>query len=154
MFTDASWHAELLQEVRGASEVLACTMAYDDPSLQQVFLSRLRNRNAFELDLLVDNQYASEGTSRHMRPRLAELARAGAHVWLASGHDHTQIFGTGGRGMRGALHAKAVVLDRSVMYMGSANLTRNSLTNRELVIRTRGPQVRKQCRIALFIFKL
>jgi len=122
-------------------------MAYDDPGLQQAFLSRLRARSAFELDLVVDEQYTSEGTSRHMRPRLAELARAGAHVWLASGHDHTQIFGAGGRGMRGVLHAKAVVLDRSVMYMGSANLTRNSLANRELVIRARGPQVSNQFRI-------
>ena len=79
--------------------------------------------------------------TRFMRPRLADLVAAGATVKMISGHRHSSIFGVAGSSLVGQLHAKAVVLDRSVAYVGSANFTRNSLSNRELVCRVRGPSV-------------
>ncbi len=39
------------------------------------------------------------------------------------------------------MHVKAVVIDADVAYTGSANLTKASLTNRELVLRLQGAWV-------------
>ena len=115
--------------------------SYDEPKVQELFLKRLRDRSVFSLEMFVDAQHFRSRVTRHMRPCLTALVAAGATVKLASGHSHASIFGAAGSGLVGQLHAKAVVLDRSVAYVGSANFTRNSLGNRELVWRMRGPQV-------------
>jgi len=49
----------------------------------------------------------------------------------------------GGKGtMRGGrLHAKAVVFDRRIAFMGPANLTNKALRNAELCWHVEGPQV-------------
>ena len=39
------------------------------------------------------------------------------------------------------MHVKAAVIDADVAYTGSANLTKASLTNRELVLRLQGAGV-------------
>ena len=65
-----------------------------------------------------------------MRPRLTELFRAGADVYLCSGSPPFGIF-----------HVKAVCLDRRVLYTGSANITEKMSSNIELHLRMVGPTV-------------
>ena len=72
-------------------------------------------------------------------PRLLELQRAGAQVRLATGHSGRDVYGPHARG--GGMHVKAAVIDADVAYTGSANLTKASLTDRELVLRLQGAGV-------------
>ena len=72
-------------------------------------------------------------------PRLERLRRAGATIGLCRGTSST-----------GAFHAKAIVIDRQVAFVGSANATNKSLLNGELCFRLRGPPVRA---VVEFIFK-
>jgi len=141
LFTTNAWHTQLLQDLRGAGEVLMSAFSHGEPTLQELFLRRLRDRSTFTLEMIVDAEHCRSRVTRFMRPRLAALVAAGATVKMASGHSHASIFGAAGSGLVGQLHAKAVVLDRSVAYVGSANFTRNSLSNRELVWRVRSPPV-------------
>ena len=61
---------------------------------------------------------------------LRNLRRAGAEVVLCRGTVAT-----------GAMHGKAIVVDRRTAFMGSANLTQKSERNGELLWRMRGPPV-------------
>ena len=69
---------------------------------------------------------------------MQQLQRAGAKVYLARGDDQAakKLFGPGACG--GFMHQKAIVLDREVAYVGSANCTRQARCNRELITRISG----------------
>ena len=89
--------------------------------------------------VVVDKSCFAQGNCRGQRPRLLELQRAGAQVRLATGHSGRDVYGPHARG--GVMHVKAAVIDADVSYTGSANLTKPSLTNRELVLRLQGAGV-------------
>ena len=68
-----------------------------------------------------------------------ELKRAGAKIYIGTGRDGREEYGP--NGVQGSMHMKALVLDSRVAWTGSANWTRNSKTNFELVFRMVGPPV-------------
>ena len=86
--------------------------------------------STFALEVLVDREAFVTRGARRQRPRLNELRRAGAQVYLCRGTPPL-----------GAFHVKAAVLDRRVCFTGSANFTEKSLDNCELTMRIVGPQV-------------
>lgn len=138
VFNESTWLQQCLGEMQDAGSVLIASMVFDEPSLCDALLSRLRApAAAFTCQVVVDRQNFRQRLSRHQRPRLLELQLAGAQVRLATGHPGRDVFGPHSR--CGVMHLKAVVLDSRVAYSVSANLTLASRTNRELVFRLAGP---------------
>ena len=133
---------QLVSEVRTATtEIVACSLSYDDRDLHRAFLARARARPAVRVELFVDKQQLNRGRPTFERERLRELVTAGAIVWTVRGQSHLNVFGEGGHNKFGQLHSKAVVLDKKVAYLGSANLTRNSRCDEDLVVRFSGTRV-------------
>jgi len=126
----ATWWPRLLEDVAAASRVVVAVYLYDNTSLHELFLQKLRGRRAFDLQVTVDKEGFEKRDAPRQRPKLLALKGAGAKVCVASGE-----------GTTGRLHCKAVVLDRRVAYTGSANLTEKSESNHELVCRLQGPPV-------------
>jgi len=122
-----------------ASTVEIASMIMDEPTLCNALVGFLIGPGPFTCRVVVDKSCFAQKISRGQRPRLLELQRAGAQVRLASGHSGTDVYGPHARG--GVMHVKAVVLDAAVAYTGSANFTKASLTNRELVLRLEGAGV-------------
>jgi len=67
---------------------------------------------------------------------LGKLKEKGVKVYLASGRSYKRVFGVEGR--PGVYHAKVVVVDGVVAFVGSANQTNNSLVNGEISLRVSG----------------
>ena len=130
VLTAVSWWAELLSAVPGAREILLASYIFDHGGLTEALLQRLGGRAPFKLTLLVDDQALRERTSRHQRPRLAALRRAGAEIYACAGE-----------GRLGCLHLKAVCVGRRLVFTGSANFTDKSLQNTELHLRFIGRPV-------------
>ena len=124
------WFAGLLADVRGADEVMVASFTYDHKQLTDMFLHRLGGRAPFTLCVLVDKEAFEQGTAPRERARLRALRDADAEIWMCRGVRQ-----------RGRMHIKAVVVDRRIGYVGSANLTEKSLSNAELCFRTRGAPV-------------
>ena len=138
----AQFLPQLVSDVRTATtEIVACSLSYDDPDLHRALLARARARPAVRVELFVDKQQLNSGRPTFERERLRELAAAGVVVWTARGQSHVHVFGEGGQNKFGQLHSKAVVLDKKVAYQGSANLTRNSRCDEDLVVRFSGGRV-------------
>jgi phosphatidylserine/phosphatidylglycerophosphate/cardiolipin synthase-like enzyme len=133
---------QLVSEVRTATtEIVACSLSYDDRDLHRALLARARARPAVRVELFVDKQQLNSGRPTFERERLRELAAAGAVVWTVRGQSHSSLFGEGGNTVFGHLHSKALVLDKKVAYAGSANLTRNSRCDEDVVFRFAGGRV-------------
>lgn len=141
LLSEATFYDDLLEDLRMASSMLMVTYQFDEPVVHAMLLARLNGRRAFELQMVVDRQAYVSGACRYMRPRLRELARAGAHVYLCDGHSHRDIYGATHAHVQGHQHIKAVVVDRRVAYCGSMNFTRSARTNHEIVLKVRGPIV-------------
>jgi phosphatidylserine/phosphatidylglycerophosphate/cardiolipin synthase-like enzyme len=143
LVAEGAFHAELIEDVRNATSVIAASLSYDDPKLHEVLVHRLNGSSEFSLEVFVDRaQYHSGKPKYYMKKRLGELREAGATVWLQTGYDHEPVFGKGGRGKVGQLHSKAVVLDNHIAFGGSANLSMNSRAEKDMVWRFVGPPVR------------
>ena len=54
--------------------------------------------------------------------------------------------------MTGHMHQKIVVVDRRIGYCGSINLTRSSETNREYVLKLKGPPVKELLQVVMDLF--
>ena len=119
-----------LKDMQQASSVVLASYTYDDPNVQNLLLKRLSGRSSFSCVVLVDKAMAESGKTRFMRPRLEQLRKAGAEVFLCTGP-----------GGRGAFHAKAIVIDNKTLYAGSANLTLSSAKDFDLQFKYRGPVV-------------
>ena len=120
----------MLEDVAAASRVVVAAYLYDNTSLHNLFVQKLKGRGAFDLQVTVDKAGFENRDAPRQRPKLLALKGLGAQVCTASGD-----------GTMGRLHCKAVVLDRRVAYTGSANLTDKSEDNSELVCRLQGPPV-------------
>ena len=136
---EGNFYADLLEALGQASEVLISVFQYDHPKVQEKLLFGLRH--GLRLDVVVDSQGSS--TCRYMGARLKELRKAGGHVHERSGHNHRAICGPSGAHLTGHLHHKIIVVDRRIGYVGSKNLTRSSETNRECVMKVKGPVVKE-----------
>ena len=119
VFSGSTWLQQCLGEMQTAGDALIASMVFDEPSLCFALLGRLKAQAPFTCRIVVDMQNHGQRLSRHQRPRLLDLQRAGAQVRLATGHPGTDVFGPRARG--GVMHLKAVVLDSRVVYSGSAN---------------------------------
>ena len=94
-------------------------------------MRRLDSRSSADVVVMVDQEMFLARSCFRMRPRLAELRRLGAQVYLCCGTPP-----------RGAFHVKAVCIDRRYLYTGSANLTNKALSeNVETVFRFTGAPV-------------
>lgn len=123
------WFSQLVAQVPRSSEILAVTMLLDHAGFVQALLARLR-AGGCAVRIMVDKEAFEQGISHSQRARLRALRAARARVFLGKGT------------MRGGrLHAKAVVFDRRIAFMGSANLTNKALRNAELCWHVEGPQV-------------
>lgn len=107
--------------------------------LCDALLTRLRDQRPFTCEVVVDDGACRTSGSQHQRARLRKLQEAGASVCVAAGLSGVPVFGR--RGHPGIMHAKAVVIDSSVAFCGSANLTMASRCNREICFRIVGPPV-------------
>ena len=104
--------------------------------LNEVVLKQLRSRRPFSCGVLVDKQAYDAKHSRYERVRLQGLKDLGATIYLCKGFSGVQEFGP--HALPCIFHIKALVLDGRVAYYGSANLTRSSRKNKELVTRVVG----------------
>ena len=130
-----------------ASAVHIASMVMDEPTLCKALVGFLRGPGPFSCRVVVDKSCFAQGRCRG----LLELQRAGAQVRLATGHSGRDVYGPHARG--GVMHVKAAVIDADVAYTGSANLTKASLTNRELVLRLQGAGVAPILDVATEAFK-
>jgi phosphatidylserine/phosphatidylglycerophosphate/cardiolipin synthase-like enzyme len=140
VFNESTWLQQCLKEMQNAATVQIASLVFDEPSFSTALLKLLRGPRPFTCRVVVDKDCFYKRVSTGQRPRLLELQKAGALVRLATGHSGTDVFGPRAKG--GMMHLKAVVLDGNVVFSGSANVTRASLANRELVFRLVGPDVK------------
>lgn len=126
------FYAQCCADLANASEAELASYIYDNPSLQDVLLRRLKGRTEFKLNLYVDAELFANARYRHQRPRLKALRDAGAQVFLCKGP-----------GRQGSFHMKALVVDRRYLYSGSPNFTYKSHCNEELCMRITGGGVAK-----------
>ena len=140
VFNESTWLQQCLKEMQNAGAVQIASMVFYEPSITDALIKLLRGPRPFTCRVVVDKDCFHKRVSTSQRPRLQELQKAGALVRLATGHSGTDVFGPRAKG--GMMHLKAVVLDGNVVFSGSANVTRASLTNRELVFRLVGPNAR------------
>ena len=104
---------------------------YDHPGLTASLVRRLASRDPPAVVVMVDQEMFMSRSCFRMRPRLAELRRSGAQVYLCRGAPP-----------RGAFHVKALCVDRRYLYVGSANLTTKAVSeNTETVFRLTGAPV-------------
>ena len=125
------WWSSLLQEVQHAtSEVQVASYIFDHPLLTRALVQKLSGGGAFAVSVLVDKEQFDTRACYHQRPRLAELHRAGAAVYLCRGSPPL-----------GSFHMKTVCIDKRSAFTGSANCTKKSADNDELTTRVVGPPV-------------
>ena len=123
----------LLEDLRMARRARVRAMLYDNPDLHRALLSRVgrqrlrHNDQVLDLEVIVHKKHHERHDSQYQFPRLFELAR----------HDVTVLLGTGVSTL-GILHSKVVLLDDRTAYVGSANCTVASGTNREAVVKLIG----------------
>ena len=141
IFTDDAWIAEVVGQLPSAASFHGASLVFDDPALTAALIGRLQ-AGGFTCTLVVDKQdYRSRQGSKFQAPRLRELQKAGATVYLAEGFSGAGLFGSSSH--RGHMHMKAVVLDSNLAYAGSANLTRSARKNRELTFKFCGGVARQ-----------
>lgn len=127
---------KLLQKLPSTSEVHVASMIIDDLTICEALATRLRRGN-FSCSLVVDKQHFEEEQSRYQKSRLQKLQQLGAKVFVATGSAHS------GSRYNGSMHMKNVVLDSSVAFSGSANMTAASRKNFETTLMLTGPPVAK-----------
>ena len=131
VLTTVAWIGRLLEDAAAAGEILVASYTYDHASLTALLVRRLGSRSPPDVVVMVDEEMFLARSCFRMRPRLNELRRLGAQVYLCRGTPP-----------RGAFHTKAVCVDRRYLYAGSANLTDKALSaNVETVFRLTGAPV-------------
>jgi phosphatidylserine/phosphatidylglycerophosphate/cardiolipin synthase-like enzyme len=107
------------------------SFTYDEPGLQQLLVRRLTDRSEFVCVVVVDNAMFQKGKARYQAPRLRELQRCGAKIFLCKGI-----------GPRGQFHWKDYIIDGKILYHGSCNMTYSSLNDDNFMVRLTGPVVK------------
>ena len=104
-----------------AAEVQIATYVYDNSNVHECLVKRLkgRARAPFDAHVYVDKEmYEEQSSSKQQRRRVAELRSNGAKIHVCNK-------------IGGSFHAKGAVVDRRVLFTGSANLTTRSKSNEE-----------------------
>lgn len=131
------WDSVLEGVVAAKKTVFLGTFVYDNSKLQAKLVAALGR--GVKVEILVDRVSLKEGVAPRAAGRLQKLKEKGAKVYTATGKSYRRVFGVDGR--PGNYHAKAVVLDSLVAFVGSPNQTNNSLVNGELALRVSGAAV-------------
>ena len=105
----------MVAAVQGAKEVELASYMFDDAKLVDALSDRLSDGSRFPFNVHLDRQAFAGTQPRQQSSRVQKLHAKGAKVYLCKGF-----------GRLGSYHAKEVVVDRRVLYTGSANLTTNS----------------------------
>ena len=121
------------KELEIAVEVEMGTYQYDNLKLHTRLLARLKDRSAFSLNVLIDEEQFGGRVPKLQRTRLAELK--------AAGKGRCKVYLCKGKRGKGSYHCKALVIDRRYLYTGGMNFTSKSEDNEELVYRHTGPLV-------------
>ena len=97
-----SWWQNLLAAVKSASEVVIAVYMYDEPKLQKLLVTRLRDRSSFSLTVLLDKEVFLQGkTPKKQSGCVKELQKCGAQVFLVGGVERY-----------GSFHTKEVIVNR------------------------------------------
>lgn len=138
---DDAWFNSFLSKLPTTQEVHASAMMTDDPAFCTGLAAELRKNRGFKVTLVVDRQHYNNATSRFQAPRLQELKKLGALVFLGTGHRGTHLYGD--NAYTGLMHRRAVVLDWITCFVGGANITRSSRKSREIMMEISGNAVLK-----------
>ena len=122
------WMQRMLVDIGSAQDTVVASPWFDRKDVTDALVHRMGSVAA--VTVLVDSAAFRERSCFRMRPRLMELVRAGADVYLCKGSPPFGIF-----------HIKAVCTDRRVLYTGSGNITEKMSSNVELLLRVVGPPV-------------
>ena len=103
---------------------------FDDTALYSILLDRLTDGSNMKVSLCLDDQMFSEGKPPSGKARVRRLQASGAEVFLC-------------KGLRryGSYHVKEIIVDRRVLFTGSANCTTASHNNQERGYRMTGSVV-------------
>ena len=94
-----------------------------------------------KVEVLLDKKAFHSSLAPRAVGRVDKLKEKGAKVYLASGRSYRVVFGRDGQ--PGNYHAKVLVVDSLVAFVGSANATNNSCVNGELALKVSGKVVAK-----------
>ena len=136
---DDAWFNSFLSQLPTTEEVHASAMMIDDPAFCTGLAAELRKKRGFKVTLVVDRQHYNNATSRFQAPRLQELKKLGASVFLGTGHRGTHMYGD--NAYTGLMHRKAIVLDWITCFVGGANITKSSRKSREIMMEVSGSAV-------------
>ena len=133
-FQSTEWKASLVQELAVAWRVRMCVMLYDSVEIHRALMSRVNRITGksapLDVEMIVDRDHHNRGTCDWQADRLKELARR-----IPLGRIR---LGTGLAG-NGIMHAKLIVVDDRIAYVGSNNVTNAAINyNREGVVRLVG----------------
>ena len=128
------WNTALKEVAAARTTVFVASLVYDNSKLQTKLLAVLAR--GVKVEVLVDR--VSLAGAPKAEERLKKLKEKGAKVSLASGKPYQQVFGRAGH--TGVYHAKVVVVDRAVTFLGSCNSTNSSLVNGEVVVKVTGAE--------------
>ena len=120
----------MVAAVGSCREVEIATYMFDDAELFEVLLARLRDNSGFSLRMNIDAETLKGGTPAQQRSQLDRLRKAGAKVYECKGS-----------GRLGAYHVKELIVNRRLMFTGSANFTTKARQNRERTYRMTGASV-------------
>ena len=87
----------------------------------------------------MDRSYLQGGQAPREAERLEKLKAKGAKVYLGVGKSCTRVFGVDG--VPGVYHAKVLVVDSVVAFVGSGNHSNSSLANGEVTLKVTGGTV-------------
>ena len=135
----AFWDSALKEVAAAKSTVFLGSYCYDNSRLQTQLLAA-RGRGV-KVEVLLDRKAFQSRLAPRAVARLDKLKEKGAKVYLASGRSYRVVFGRDGQ--PGNYHAKVLVVDSLVAFVGSANATNNSCVNGELALKVSGKVVAK-----------
>lgn len=135
----AFWGSALKEVAAAKTTVFLGSLCYDNSRLQTQLVAALGR--GLKVELLLDRATLRSGLAPKAVERLDKLKEKGAKVYLGSGKSYKRVFGR--EGHPGNYHAKVLVVDSVVAFVGSPNMTNNSLVNGEVAVRLGGGAVAK-----------
>lgn len=122
------WWNQLVAVVREAEQLELASYMFDDPALYEVCSHRLSDNTAFTLEMCLDLEVYTKGTTPKLQR--SRVHQKGAAIYLCRG-----------MGRLGAYPVKELVVDRRLLFTGSANFTAKSRSNRERCYKMTGAVV-------------
>ena len=135
----AFWDSALKEVAAAKSTVFVGSLCYDNSRLQTQLLAA--RRRGVKVEVLLDKKAFHSSLAPRAVGRVDKLKEKGAKVYLANGRSYKVVFGRDGQ--PGNYHAKVLVVDSFVAFVGSPNATNNSCVNGEIALKVSGSVVAK-----------